>query len=158
MEEQLKKAAELAEQQFKQKNVDRQVEKIKALVQATLEKIDLLKKEKEEIESKIAVLKNDLENLKNGRIDLIKQRQDVDENAKEVSVIKIVEVERNNSPYYPYYPWNRPYYVYEQLPYDTSITYCSSTSTDNGIEITGKLSQMYCQGSYNINGHVVNFR
>jgi len=158
-QEKLKEAAVSAEKEYQERIVSKQVEKIKALVKATLEEIDLLKKEKEEIESKISILKGDLENLKNGRIDLIKQRQDVDELAKKVSVIKIVEVKRNNNPYYPYYPWNRPYYIYNQKDYvDPTITWCSTDIDNDNVVITGKLTQTYSAGAYNVNGHVINFR
>lgn len=106
---QVKKAFRDAEQEHEKDQVDA----LKKVIKATLEKLETLKKDRAEyiakIDKKIDVLKRDVEDFKSGRLDRINERQEKDKDAKETSVVRIeriIEIER----YYAR-PWYEPYKI-----------------------------------------------
>lgn len=129
--ETIKKAVESAEQELK----DKQVEKLKGVVKDTLQKIKDLDDKIKALEDERKILKLDIDDLKAGRLDLIEERQKVDEKARKVSVI-IVEREvprRYNDPWYqPYVIHYVPYYP---PAHNFPITYGNSQSAVIGLAL-----------------------
>lgn len=132
----VKKGYEEAEKELQ----ERQVSKIKDIVKATLQKIsdidsdiDAKKVEIKELEEQKKFLRLDIEDLKEGRLDRIEERQTTDKKAKKTSVI-IVEKEVH---YHHYDRWYEPYKItYIPFPiYPTNIPLYngifSSSAVDN---------------------------
>ena len=67
----------------------KQIAQVKALVQATMDKIHKLEVERNKVQDEIKVLKHDLYDLRDGRLDRILDRQCTDEACIGVSVIFI---------------------------------------------------------------------
>ena len=108
-EKDVKNAFNLAEKEIeaeKKREYDKQVEEVKEIVKRTLTELESLKAKKQETEEKIKVLKLDLDDLKQGKLELIKERQDKSDLARSVSVILIKErVIRETVPSPWYTPW-----------------------------------------------------
>jgi len=159
---------------------DNQVAEVKAIVKKTLEKLETVRKDLKVLQEKERILKMDIDDLKEGRLDRIAERQEVDPEAKKVSVVVIIKekvVVKEVSPWY----W--PYHVTWQVPYQP--TYGAGTFM-NGLSIAGTgINDLYATttadnkmftssncngmltcsvakdaaiGAYEINGKVVNLR
>jgi hypothetical protein len=117
---------------------ERQVEEVKKIVLKTLEKIESLKGEKDraqekvkDIDERIKILRMDVDDLKEGRLDRIEERQAKDPEAKNTSVVIIIKetkVERE----YPF--WNWPYRFEWVVPY-WNATQTSSVAYNNSGDI-----------------------
>ena len=81
-------AAKAAESEFK--NVEK--EKVKGWVMALLKSIEEKSKQKERIEEEIRILRKDLEELKEGKLEKIKERQEKSTLAKEISPIGLQDI------------------------------------------------------------------
>ncbi len=95
----------------KEKPLIREADKkqaVKHIVALTLEKLLLVESELSEKQKERSALKRDLNDLKEGRLDRIKERHDVDVQSKEISVfalelkVSIGEAKTNNLWYIPY--------------------------------------------------------
>jgi hypothetical protein len=164
----VKKGYEAAEKDLQEK----QIEKVKAIVARTLEKLESLKKEEKEIAKKIKYLKMDLDDLKNGKLDVIKERQEKDPDAKKCAVIIIKEVIRESYPVVVGTPWYKPYDVYWNGPYlyaDGGSNLCNSASfasnnvsfSDapvNAMVLTSSVVKNNSSGAYEIGDKVIHFR
>ena len=85
---------------------EKQVMIIKEAVRLSFEKLEELEKQKSIIQNEIKLLKHDLFDLKDGRLDRILERQTINEETKSVSVIvvsKPASVGSNISPWYEEY-------------------------------------------------------
>jgi len=71
---------------------DKQVEKIKKVIQATLEKLESKKKQMAILSKEIKVLKKDIDDFREGRLDKVEERQKKDKEAAEISVVKVIKV------------------------------------------------------------------
>ena len=82
-----------------------QIHTVKTLVQETLEKLEILEREKNALQGKIKILKHDLFDLKDGKLDRILERQELDIEAKNTSVFSVSKVEgqENTSSWYVNY-------------------------------------------------------
>lgn len=100
----VKKAIGEAEQELQQEEVN----KIKAIVKKHLEKINDKQKQKAKLEEEIKYLKKDLEDMKAGRLDMIEERHETDEKAREIRIIEIHKIEKE---YIPMRPWYSPYQI-----------------------------------------------
>ena len=163
----IKKAYESAENELKEK----QISKVKEFVKRTLEKLEILKKDEGEIKEKIRVLKLDLDDLKEGRLDRIEERQKKDKNSEKVSVARIIKKEVIEHHYHSS-PWYVPYIIEWNIPVITTTpnVYCDATSTNfcltssatssytNGITVTNSVAKDSCAGTYLIGDHIVHFR
>ena len=179
----VKKAFEEAEKDLK----DKQVQEVKKIVLATLEKIDGLKKDKEkaqsevkDIDKKIKLLKMDIDDLKEGRLDRISERQEKDTEAKATSVVIIIK-EREVVREYPYWHW--PYQIIWPAPYypmcpsvwpadinagiapqDGHTTsgsyevYYSSSSDMPIASITCSIAKWATPGTYEVGDDIINLR
>ena len=83
------KAVEAAEKDFKKSNKEKQQKLVKTIVKETLEKIQTKIAEKKKIDGEIKTLKQDIENLKRGRLDLIEERQRKNSTAKATSLFGV---------------------------------------------------------------------
>ena len=126
----VKQAYEMAEKESREK----QVAEVKKIVTKTLEKLDAVRKDIKALREQEQALKLDIDDLKEGRLDRIAERQEKDPEAKKVSVVLIIkekEVIREHYPVYNPYYW--PYTVVWQTPYIPTITtntvYCGGAST-----------------------------
>jgi len=114
-----KRLVELAEKELKEKKERKQIKLIKSAIKQTLEKIEDKTNEKKELEKEIKILKQDIDNIRAGRLDLIEERQKKDERAKNTSVIIIERGKTIKNPY-PYSvptPWYEPYKIYPNPAY-----------------------------------------
>lgn len=171
----VKTAFREAEESRKQQSVD----EVKKIVQRTLEKLESLKADKDkasenvkDIEEKIKLLKLDIEDLKEGRLDRFTERQEKDPKAKETSVVIIIKETKveHNYPfwYWPYNViWNDPPWYPPQVTYTTpTITYgtgvytCNNTIGVSGdVSICGSSAKWGTCGSYQLtSGNTVNLR
>lgn len=166
-----KQAFELAEKEAR----ERKVAEVKAIVTETLKKLEQVRQEIKEKQEEERILKLDIEDLKNGKLDLIAERQAKDLKAKEVSVVLIIkekEVIREVPVYYwPYHIyWQIPVPVYVQPVFTVTQPWCGATSNAIGGTLTsntvGSFSNVIdCSvakdatiGAYSINGHIVHLR
>jgi hypothetical protein len=83
----------------------KQVDIIKEAVRLTLEKLEVMEKSKDVLQDQLKVLKHDLFDLKDGRLDRILERQSLSEDVKKVSVVLVTKttVVTNTSPWYEEY-------------------------------------------------------
>jgi hypothetical protein len=158
---------------------DNQVAEVKAIVKKTLEKLETVRKELKGLQEKERILKMDIDDLKEGRLDRIAERQEIDPEAKKVSVVVIIkekEVIREVSPWYwPYHvTWQIPAPSYPSHPFmnGTVITstggldlYASNTGKSNAVYTSNCNGMLTCSvakdaaiGAYEINGKVINLR
>lgn len=84
--EQVKKAFQEAKKDLEKDDNELLKARIKDVIKTTLEKIEEEEKVVLEHQKVISVLKKDLKDLENGRLDLIEERQKADPKAKEISV------------------------------------------------------------------------
>lgn len=157
MNELVKRAANDAYKSFEEKKDEQQKQLVKEIVQRTLEKIDILDKEIKEREEKRKALKLDIDDLRNGRLDLVLERQQKDSVAKQVSVITIREVVREK--FIPF--WNQPYIVDWNPPAPKfGDIWCgvSSTQLSDGSIITASVAKDNTTGAYNVHGRTINLR
>ena len=128
-------------------NKEKQIAELKIIVQKTLEKIKTKESLKEQLEKEIKILKQDIDNLKSGRLDILAERQEKDKEAKRVSIIIIKKIVEKQVPFpQPYYvpvdpyrsnfPWNQPWAV---------------TCGDGGVILDGVITRKYTSGSYVVN-------
>jgi hypothetical protein len=160
--------SETIENSEKQKQ-EAEISKIKAIVTKILEKIDKLKERKVDLEKELKVLTGDLDDLKAGRLDKIKERQEKDPDHNGYTIIIVREIEKE---YQPLYPWRSPWVVEWREPYHqpisisgltNGITTVDCTAINNlyqGVQgqftSTGTMFQNFCGGTYDINGHIIN--
>src|ERR1035437_6385627 len=102
MTDQIKNAVKLAEKELQEQEID----KIKHIVKDYLIEISEKEKEKDILVKKISLLKKDLDNFKQGRLDLIAERQKIEQFSPKIVIIeKIVEK------FLPMNPWYAPYHI-----------------------------------------------
>jgi len=150
--ERIKKGYEVAKQELQEEEINR----VKEVIKATLRKMEDLKQQKRKLEKQIKILRLDIEDFKSGRLDRIEERQKVDKEAKEVSVV-VIEKEVVKE---PCYPWLVPYVISVKEPYyvPSTIYYSDSTSDYSSFSVTGTTAKNYTIGSYNIGGEIINLR
>lgn len=163
-----RKVVEDTEKAFQDKKKEVQIRLIKDIVQRTLEKIDDIDKQIKDLEEKKRILRLDIEDLKNGKLNLLLERQDKDEKAKETSVIVIKEAANT---YFPD-PWYVPYVIkWNQPVYNQDAIWCATSAgkplyggndtdmpNDNSLTINASLVKDAVPGAYLVAGHIVNLR
>jgi regulator of replication initiation timing len=123
-----------------QKDIEEsQIERVKQIVRDTLtgiqkidDKIDELKSKIKEYEDERKLLKLDIDDLKEGHLDRIEERQRKDKKAKKISVV-LVEKQVHH---HHYDRWHEPYkitYPNPSWPYQQPVVYCDSTSAGTPI-------------------------
>jgi uncharacterized protein (DUF305 family) len=161
----VKKGFAAAEQE--QQEQEQEISKIKKIVQSYLEKIQEKSERKDELDQEVRLLKKDLDDLKAGRLDRIKERSEKDPKAKEVTLIIIREVQKE---YIPMRPWLSPWYV-EMKPFvpQYATGYTITTAGSNNIlsgTVSGTNTINLCTagtsfanftgGSYTVGNSIVN--
>ena len=167
-----KEAFELAEKETREKRVA----EVKAIVLKTLEKLADVEKVLKEKQEEKKILRMDLDDLKEGHLDRIAERQAIDEKAKKVSVVIIIkekETIRELSPwYYPYQViWQVPYvpvYNYNSFQAGGSNTLLMNTTSVSNSSFTNggncfttincSVAKDNVAGAYDVYGTVVNLR
>lgn len=161
----VKKGFELAQEELKEK----QVKVVKEIVKKTLEKLDDVKGKIKELQEEKKILELDIDDLKEGRLDRIEERQTVDPKAKKVSVVVIIKEKEivNNSWYQPYYieRWNVP--VYPTINYSNGLSSAGGfvttdlsdfTNCNDVMTINCSVAKANVAGAYDINDHIINLR
>jgi hypothetical protein len=151
-----KEIAKLAFAEAEKEAKEKQVAEVKRIVVKTLEKLDAVKKDIKVLQEKERILKMDIDDLKEGRLDLIAERQEKDPEAKKVSVVLIIKEkeiirEKEYVPVPSPSPWYFPYQVVWQVPYTPTYTsptiLCQSTTT--GMTAGGSVGIAYSSTSSN---------
>lgn len=155
-----KQAVELAEKEAQEK----QVHFIKQVVQEYLERIEKFRKEEREAKAKREALEHDLDDIKAGRLDKVKERQEKNPVAKEVAPIVIRIVEEH---YQPLYPWHSQWVVEWKNQPSVVSTWCDTTDATSGgigctticsnsMTTTGTALSSFTHGTYNVGTRIVN--
>lgn len=145
---------------------EKEIKKIKAIVQSYLEKIQEKTEKKNALDEEIKYLKKDLDDLKAGRLDKIKERAEKDDKAKGITLIVVKEKE-----YIPMSPWKsqwyvewKPTYYHNDIFYGGGITdYSGAITTVNSSDVdsvvlcsTGSSIANFSTGTYTVNGNTIN--
>lgn len=167
-----KKAWDLATKESEEK----QVQEIKKIVQETLKKLDTVKSQIKELQDEKKILELDIDDLKEGRLDRIEERQEKDPKAKKVSVVVIIkekEMIRETVN-----PWFIPYHTIWQTEYTSPTRYdnavfCSTAlpiGSGASLELSSvknaegwgtincSVAKNAAAGAYDVGGHIVNLR
>ena len=162
----VKKAVEEAEKDLK----DKQIKEVKKIVLETLEKLSNLKDERRttqenvrDIDKKIKILKMDIDDLREGRLDRISERQEKDKEARDTSVVIIIK-EKEVVREYPYWQW--PYRIIWEKPcypeYPIGPTWISVdgslTWNDSVTAINSSTAKWATAGSYAVGDDIINLR
>lgn len=163
-----KEIAKAAFDQLDKENRDNKIKEVKAIVQATLDKREKLKKQIQDLQKEKKILDSDLEDLRNGRLDLIAERQEKNPEAAKVSVVIIVK-EKEIVREVPVYYW--PYHITWQMPTYPSNVFLSglsiasnSTGMNNSLTIgnsytlTSNVVKSNYAGTYTVNNDVIDLR
>lgn len=110
-----KELAEIAEKELLEEQEDKQVQLIKKAIKQTLEEIRKKEKERNKLNKEIKILKQDIDNIRAGRLDLIEERQSKDEEAKRTSIIEIIKEKEVHHHHY-HDRWYEPYRITFKYP------------------------------------------
>ena len=147
--EKAKKAVELAELELQKEEEQKQIDLIKKAIKQTLEAIKAKEKDRDKLNKEIKTLKQDIDNIRAGRLDLIAERQEKDDEAKRTSIIEVVKEKEVHHHHYD--RWYEPYRI-TWNPY-WSYPYCGSTTTDltcyNTMTLTNNSGDLSFTGSIN---------
>lgn len=113
----------------------KQVAVIKAAVKETFVQIELLEKGKNDIQNRIKILKHDLFDLKDGRLDRVVERQGMNDEAKTISAFAVTKIEGQSqvSPWY--------------IDYDMKVLVEGGVIE---IKVNNSLVKMHASGSYRL--------
>ena len=177
-----KEAIEEAEKETREK----QKQLVKDIVLKTLEKLNHVRKELKEKQEEERILKMDLDDLKEGKIDRIVERQETDPKAKEVSVVVIIKEKEVIHEHHYHDHWYWPYIIQWQVPYTpvyytpvqpaitiqgngligtvTSNNFCGTSNTiSNAVGISNytiscSAAKDATIGAYNVDGNIIHLR
>jgi len=130
-----KKAFREAEKELEEK----QVEELKRVIKSTLLKIKDLDIKIDELQEEKKILKLDIEDFKEGRLDRIEERQKKDEKAQRISVVKVVKVKEVH---HHHDRWYSPYQITWAIPYNPfdNTVYCGAGSSQTFGSTSGNSS------------------
>ena len=170
---------EIAKQAFadvEKEAKEKQVAEVKAIVRQTLEKLDGIRKDIKKLQDKKKILELDIEDLKEGKLDRIADRQAIDPEAKKVSVVVIIkekEVVREVGPWYwPYQViWQEPVRIPINTPwfgttnaignFTNNLSYSMSSGSNTfgcGPAINCSVAKDAAIGAYEVSGNIVHLR
>lgn len=171
-----KEIAKEAFVQVEKEQKEKQVAEVKAIVRQTLEKLDGIKKDIKKLQDKKKILELDIEDLKEGKLDRIAERQAIDPEAKKISVVVIIkekEVVREVGPWYwPYQViWQEPVRIPINTPWfgttnatgvlNNNLSYSMSGGSNTfgcGPAINCSVAKDAAIGAYDISGSIINLR
>ena len=141
-----KQAYQSAKKELDEETKRKLIDEMKGYIKQTLQSIEDKKTDIAEKQQELKALKADLDDLEQGRLDKIKERQEKDPIARRVSVIKIITIINNYPSIEPYF---QPYIPsWTTTPYTTGTAYCpadiSGTYTINSLG--GNLKAFYIKG------------
>jgi len=110
-----KELAERAEKELGEEREDKQVQLIKKAIKQTLEEIRKKEKERNKLNKEIKILKQDIDNIRAGRLDLIEERQTKDDETKKTSIIEITKEKEVHHHHY-HDRWYEPYKITFKYP------------------------------------------
>lgn len=142
-----KKAAELAEKELQKEEEEKQIKLIKEAVKQTLEAIKQKEKERTKLNKEIKTLKQDIDNIRAGRLDLIAERQEKDNEAKKTSIIEVIKEKEIHHHHYD--RWIEPYRIvprYPEYPIHPEITYWTTCNS-----VTNSIAKDASVGTYKLN-------
>lgn len=165
----VKEGFKLAQDELK----DEEKQHIKGVVKATLELLRKKEESRKILDDEIKVLRRDIADLADGRIDRIKERQDLDPKAKEASVIIIKEkiIEKLVPTPMWHIPWIieiKPQYVPYTVYYNytganpmtantAALGYAQSDCTQCTFTTTNSSAHMYTSGTYILSDNSVKY-
>jgi hypothetical protein len=146
MEKRTKMAYDLAHNEIEEK----QIQNLKNIIKNLLQKKSELDKEKDEIEEKIKLVKQNIDDFKAGRLDKIKERYDLNPKAKEIAPIKVVIINDSRRTQYPFKPqfWNyEAIWVNQTYSGSSLIDVCGTSGTNYAT---------FTSGAYEIGNKIIN--
>lgn len=175
------KEAKKAYTQAEKEVLEKKIAHLKDVVKCTLEAIEKAKEERAMLDEKIKYLKMDLDDLKEGHLERIEERQSKDDKAKKYSLFRVSKprvsecsdteklkvIEHHYVPYQPIQitpainPWLTPWTVWysgDIVVCDEAISSIDGTTNTIAIQLTNSLAKNYTPGSYEITGKVINLR
>jgi len=138
-----KKALREAENELEEKNI----KELKRVIKSTLLRIKELDAEIKTKQEEKRILKLDIDDFKEGRLDRIEERQAKDKTAKKVAIVRVVKVKEihhhHDRWYNPYVvTWNTPYNPFDNTVYcgagsSQDLTFSSSGNSGGGSSFVG---------------------
>ena len=160
----VKKAYSEAEKELREEQDAKIKEQVKDIVKTTLEKIEDLKEKKNIIDKDIKILKMDIDDLKEGKLDRIQERQEQDPNSRAVSVVVIHK--KTVKEHVPY--WYQPYVIdYNiQQPLEHTKFYCGTgdvntydnTTGSPCFTVTNSVAKDSVIGTYKVKKKIIHLR
>jgi chromosome segregation ATPase len=117
----------------------KQINAVKTIVRETFKRIDALEKQKNDVQNKIKILKHDLFDLKDGRLDRILERQTMDASIRELSLVIVEKNDKDNS--------GSPWYI----PYKCTLLEEGGAVT---VELNNSIVKLNAAGSYQIENDI----
>ena len=178
--DEIKKVIDATEKEHQNVKQEKAKEKVKEIVTEYLKRIDGLDTKIDELQSEKRQLKLTLDDLKSGKLEILKERLEKDEKARKVNTIEIHEIHIHHDHYNPYYtPWVINYPVYPTAPLNPVLPFygngnimCTTTAgytgnalncatigtVDSQFIVNGSECKSYSVGTYSVGANVVNFR
>ena len=128
---------------LKEELKQKQVAAVKTIVRETFRRIDELEKQKNDVQNKIKILKHDLFDLKDGRLDRILERQTMDPTIGQLSIC-IVEKNGKDASSSPWY-----------IPY--KVSFLNPPPDEGGIvtvELNNSIVKLNAAGTYQIDNEM----
>jgi len=160
-----KKAFEQAENELR----ENQIAEVKEIVKKTLSAISKVDNDIDKLQEKKKYLKLDLEDLKEGRLDRIEERQEKDPKSKNYSLVIIIKERERVVERTPY--WYVPYHVEWNQTVSPDTVYCTSGGTDNSAlcssfssassfagTINGSITKDFAPGTYLVGDKIIHLR
>lgn len=127
-------------QEMKQK----QISSIKEIICLTFEQLQVLEKMRNRLQEQIKVLKLDLLDLKDGRLDRIYERQCIDESCKETSILGISKKEGQGE--------GNPWYISYEIIFNSHQEDAPLT-----IYINNSLTKLHASGAYKLKDGTIKY-
>lgn len=171
--EEIQRLVSDTEKELKDAVKEKEATKIKAIVKRLLKKKDDLLEEKADVDKKIKYVKMDLDDLKDGRLDRIEERQKKDPDAKKNAVVIIIKEKVIREREVPVSPYYQPYrFIWATEVPDsvttinagsagwitTSANSFSGSSTPASYVLTCSTVKNNVLGTYDVDGHIVHLR
>lgn len=121
----------------------KQISAIKDIIRLTFEQLQSLVKTRNSLEEQIKLLKLDLIDLKEGRLDRIHERQDMNEACKDVSILRITKKDDSQSK-------NNPWYINYEITFNLDAVPIS-------ININNSITKMHAAGSYKLEDGTIRY-
>jgi len=120
-----------------------QINVVKLVVKETLKQLEILEKQKNNVQDKIKILKHDLFDLKDGRLDRIKERQELNAETKNTSVISVSLVNQSQNAPSPWY-----------------VNYLLTVKSESGVLeciINNSITKMNASGTYKLDDNTIKY-